>query len=97
MQGSTEFVHVGFGNILAISRVVAIFGPGSAPTKRLIKEGKERGQVVDITSGRRTKAVVVMDSGHVVLAAIAPETISGRLVTGRNGRRPTEEGDDNRA
>ncbi len=96
MQGSTELVHVGFGNILAISRVVAIVGPGAAPTKRLIQEGKERGQVIDITNGRRTKAVVVMDSGHVVLAAIAPETISGRLVTGRNGRRPMEEEDDNR-
>lgn len=69
---------VGFGNVLAVNRVVAIMVPNSAPTKRLIQEGKQKGITVDLTSGRRTKAVLIMDSGHVVLAAITPETITSR-------------------
>lgn len=71
-------MHVGFGNIIAVNKVVAIAHPASAPMKRMVQEGKEDGLVVDLTSGRRTKAVIIMDSGHIVLAAIAPETISGR-------------------
>lgn len=73
-----ELVHVGFGNIIAVNKVVAIAHPNSAPMKRMVQEGKEDGLVVDLTSGRRTKAVIIMDSGHIVLAALAPETISGR-------------------
>lgn len=73
-----ELVHVGFGNIIAVNKVVAIAHPNSAPMKRLVQEGKEDGLVMDLTSGRRTKAVIIMDSGHIVLAAIAPETIAGR-------------------
>ncbi len=76
---NTELIHVGFGNVLAVNRVVAIVSPGSAPTKRMIQEGKNKGILIDMTNGRRTKAVLVMDSGHIVLAAIAPETIAGRL------------------
>jgi regulator of extracellular matrix RemA (YlzA/DUF370 family) len=79
----TELIHVGFGNILAINRVVAIVSPGSAPTKRLIQEGKAKGLTIDLTSGRRTKAVLVMDSGHIVLAAITPETIGSRVTSTR--------------
>lgn len=70
---------VGFGNILAVNRVIAIVAPNSAPTKRLIQEGKQRGLTIDMTSGRRTKSVLVMDSGHIVLAAITPDTIDARL------------------
>ena len=80
---ATELIHVGFGNVLAVNRVIAIVAPNSAPTKRLIQEGKAKGLTVDMTSGRRTKAVLIMDSGHIVLAAITPETITGRVVSSR--------------
>lgn len=80
---ATELIHVGFGNVLAVNRVIAIVSPNSAPTKRLIQEGKNSGMTVDMTSGRRTKAVLVMDDGHIVLAAITPETITGRVFSAR--------------
>jgi regulator of extracellular matrix RemA (YlzA/DUF370 family) len=80
---STELIHVGFGNVLAVNRVIAIVAPNSAPTKRLIQEGKAKGLTIDMTSGRRTKAVLIMDSNHIVLAAITPETITGRVVSSR--------------
>lgn len=79
----TELIHLGFGNILAVDRVIAIVSPASAPTKRLIQEGKNKGMVIDMTNGRRTKACVVMDNGYIVLAAIAPETITGRVTASR--------------
>jgi len=78
-----ELVHVGFGNILAMNRVIAIVSPNSAPTKRAILEGRNKGLLIDMTNGRRTKAVIISDSGHIILAALAPETIAGRLQTGR--------------
>ncbi len=78
-----EMVHVGFGNILAMNRVIAIAAPNSAPTKRTIQEARNKGVLIDMTNGRRTKAVIFVDSGHVVLAALAPETITGRLQGGR--------------
>lgn len=82
---TTQLIHVGFGNVLAINRVIAIVSPSSAPTKRLIQKGKEEGLIIDMTSGRRTKAVLIMDSGHIVLAAITPETITGRVAASRGG------------
>ncbi len=81
---NAELVHIGFGNILAVNRVVAIVSAGAAPTKRLVQDAKARGMAVDMTNGRRTKAVLVMDSGHIVLAAITPETIANRLVVSRS-------------
>ena len=78
-----ELVHVGFGNILAMNRVIAIASPNSAPTKRTIQEGRNKGLLIDMTSGRRTKAVIFTDSGHIVLAALAPETIAARLQVSR--------------
>ena len=80
-----ELIHVGFGNILAMNRVIAIASPNSAPTKRTIQEGKTKGLLIDMTNGRRTKAVIFTDSGHIVLAALAPETITGRLQVTRVG------------
>ena len=74
-----ELVHVGFNNIIAMNRVVAIASPNSAPTKRTIQEGKTKGLLIDMTNGRRTKAVIIADSGHIILTALAPETIAGRL------------------
>lgn len=82
---SIELVHIGFGNILAMGRVIAIASPNSAPTKRTIHEGRNNGKVVDMTSGRRTKAVIFTDSGHIVLAALAPETIASRPQLSRTG------------
>ena len=82
MKMSVELVHIGFGNIIAMNRVIAIASPSSAPTKRTIHEGRDKG-LLDMTSGRRTKAVIVTDSGHVILAALAPETIVGRLQVSR--------------
>jgi regulator of extracellular matrix RemA (YlzA/DUF370 family) len=79
-----ELVHIGFGNILAMSRVIALASPNSAPTKRTIHEGKNNGMVIDMTNGRRTKAVIFTDSGHIVLAALAPETIASRLQVSRS-------------
>ncbi len=78
-----ELVHIGFGNILAMNRVIAIVAPNSAPTKRTIQEGRNEGRLIDMTSGRRTKAVIFTDSEHIVLAALAPETIAGRLQVSR--------------
>ena len=79
----TELVHIGFGNILAVNRVIAIASPNSAPTKRTIQEGRGKGLLIDMTSGRRTKAVIFTDTGHIVLAALAPETIASRLQVSR--------------
>ena len=78
-----ELVHVGFNNILVMNRVVAIASPNSAPIKRSIQDARTKSLLVDMTNGRRTKAVIVTDSGHIVLAALAPETIAGRLQAGR--------------
>jgi regulator of extracellular matrix RemA (YlzA/DUF370 family) len=82
---SIELVHIGFGNILAMSRAIAIASPNSAPTKRTIHEGKNNGKLIDMTSGRRTKSVIFTDSGHIILAALAPETIASRLQSSRTG------------
>ena len=83
---TTELIHIGFGNVLAVNRVIAMVSPNSAPTKRMVQQGRSGGMLVDMTNGRRTKAVAIMDSGHIVLAAIAPETIAGRLTAGRGGQ-----------
>ncbi len=82
---STELIHVGFGNILAIDKVLAIVSPGSAPIKRMIKAGKSKSLLIDLTSGRKTKAIIIMDSGHIVLVALNPETIASRLAAIRSG------------
>lgn len=74
-----ELVHVGFNNILVMNRIIAIASPNSAPMKRTIQEGRNKNLLVDMTNGRRTKAVLIADSGHIILAALAPETIAGRL------------------
>jgi regulator of extracellular matrix RemA (YlzA/DUF370 family) len=89
-----ELVHVGFNNIVVMSRVVAIASPTSAPTKRMVQEGRNKGMLVDLTNGRRTKAVQITDSGHIVQAALAPETIAGRLQASQI-REASFEGDEN--
>jgi regulator of extracellular matrix RemA (YlzA/DUF370 family) len=74
----TRLINIGFGNILAANRIVAIISPDSAPVKRIIQEARERGTLIDATYGRRTRAVVITDSGHVVLSAVQPETVANR-------------------
>ena len=76
---SIRLINIGFGNIVSAGRVIAIVSPESAPIKRIISDARDRGMLVDATYGRRTRAVVIMDSDHVVLSAIQPETIAGRL------------------
>lgn len=74
-----KLVHVGFGNMVVADRVIAIVNPSSAPIKRLKEEAREAGLIVDVTQGRKTRAIIVMDSKHVILSAIQPETITGRF------------------
>jgi regulator of extracellular matrix RemA (YlzA/DUF370 family) len=75
----TKFINIGFGSILSSRRVVAIVAPDSAPIKRIIQEARDRGTLIDATYGRRTRAVIVTDSDHVLLSSIQPETIAHRL------------------
>lgn len=84
---STELVHVGFGGVVAANRIVAIISPDSAPVRRLIQEAKGRQMAIDMTYGRKTKAVIILDSGHVAMAALGPETIANRLDNPRGRRR----------
>lgn len=74
-----NFINIGFGNIVSADRIITIVSPESAPIKRIVQEAKDNGTAVDATCGRRTRAVIIMDSGHVILSAIQPETVAGRL------------------
>ena len=75
-----KLIHIGFGNIVISDRVVAVISPESAPVKRIIREAEENGKLVNATYGRKTRAVIVTDSDHIILSALQPETISNRLV-----------------
>ena len=75
-----KLINIGFGNIVSASRIVAVVSPDSAPIKRIIQEAREGGRLIDASYGRRTRAVVIMDSDHVVLSAVQPETIAHRMV-----------------
>lgn len=77
-----QLLNIGFGNVVSANRVIAIVSPESAPIKRIVQEGKERGRVIDATCGRRTRAVIILDSDHVVLSAIQPETVAHRAAQG---------------
>ncbi len=74
-----KLINIGFGNMVSASRLVAIVSPESAPIKRMVQEARERGTLIDATYGRRTRAVIVMDSDHVILSAVQPETVANRL------------------
>ena len=74
-----KFINVGFGNMVAADRVVALANPDSAPIKRLIQDSKDDGRAIDVTCGRRTRAVIITESEHVILSAIQTETIANRL------------------
>lgn len=85
-----RLISIGHGNILAANRIVAIISPDSAPVKRIVQESRERGTLIDATYGRRTRAVIITDSGHVVLSAVQPETLAHRYLTRESGDDATE-------
>lgn len=80
-----KLINIGFGNMVSAGRIVAIVSPESAPIKRIIQESRDKGLLIDATYGRRTRAVVIMDSEHVVLSAVQPETVAGRLAEREEG------------
>jgi regulator of extracellular matrix RemA (YlzA/DUF370 family) len=84
-----KLVNIGFGNIVSANRIVAIVSPDSAPIKRIITEARDRGVLIDATYGRRTRAVIITDSDHVVLSAVQPETVANRLAS-REAAQPEE-------
>ena len=80
-----KLVNIGFGNMISAERLISIVGPDSAPVKRMVQEARENGSLIDASYGRKTRAVFIMDSGHIVLSAVQPETVSARM-----GGRDTE-------
>lgn len=82
-----RLVNIGFGSMVSAERLISVIGPDSAPVKRMVQEAREAGSLIDATYGRRTRAVLIMDSGHIVLSALQPETVSARV-----GGRETESG-----
>ena len=82
-----KLLNIGFGNMVSTDRLIAIVSPDSAPIKRMIQEGRDRGVLIDATYGRKTRSVVIMDSDHIVLSAIQPDTVAARL----NGKEAGEE------
>ena len=89
-----KLINVGFGNMVSSDRLVAIVSPESAPIKRIIQDVRDRGQLIDATYGRRTRAVIVMDSGHVILSAIQPETVAVRMAGKAEAEIAVEEEDE---
>lgn len=86
-----KFLNIGFGNMVAVDRVVALANPDSAPIKRLIQDSKDDGRAIDVTCGRRTRAVIITDSEHVILSAIQTETLANRLENSENPEDADEE------
>ena len=80
-----QFLNIGYGNVVSANRVIAIVSPDSAPIKRIVQEGKEKGNLIDATYGRKTRCVVIMDNGHLVLSPNMPETVGGRLLSEQKG------------
>jgi len=80
-----KLINVGFGNIVSAHRIIAIVSPDSAPIKRIVSDARESDKLIDATYGRRTRAVIVMDSGHIVLSAIQPETVANRFLLNKDG------------
>jgi regulator of extracellular matrix RemA (YlzA/DUF370 family) len=75
-----KLINIGFGNMVSAGRIIAIVSPESAPIKRIIQDAKDNGNLIDATYGRRTRAVVIADSGHIILSAIQPETVANRII-----------------
>lgn len=77
-----RFINVGYGNLIAADRIITLTSPDSAPIKRMIQDAKESGRVIDVSCGRKTRAVIITDSDHIILSALLAETIANRLVEG---------------
>ncbi|MBR6789579.1 MAG: DUF370 domain-containing protein [Oscillospiraceae bacterium] len=90
-----KLINIGFGNMVSASRLITIVSPESAPIKRIIQDARDNGVLIDATYGRRTRAVIVMDSGHVVLSAIQPETVANRFVQNDAAEEDDEEEEEN--
>ena len=86
-----RLINIGFGNMVSAGRIVAIVSPESAPIKRIVQDAKERGTLIDATYGRRTRAVIITDSDHVVLSAILPDTITNRFNGDKEGGEESDE------
>jgi regulator of extracellular matrix RemA (YlzA/DUF370 family) len=86
-----KLINIGFGNIVSANRIVAIVSPESAPIKRIIQEARDGGRLIDATYGRRTRAVVIMDSDHIILSAVQPETVAHHL-SSKESTHAAEEG-----
>lgn len=91
---NTNFINIGYGNIVSTNKIVSIVNPESAPIKRLISEARERGVLIDATHGRKTRGVIVTDSNHVILSAVQPETVVHRLIYKDQAPVQGEESDD---
>lgn len=86
-----QLLNIGYGNLVSTDRILAIVSPDSAPIKRMIQEGREQGRLIDATYGRRTRSVLIADTDHVILSALPPETISGRLEGKEIGKEAEDE------
>ena len=86
-----KFINIGFGNMVSADRIVSIVSPDSAPIKRLIQDAKDAGRVIDVSCGRRTRAVIITDSEHIILSAIQAETVANRLDNGTDSDDEIEE------
>ena len=91
MKNSNKLINIGFGNMVSSSRIIAIVSPESAPIKRIIQEAKDRGVLIDATYGRRTRAVIITNSEHILLSAVQPETIGNRVTDYDEDYGPEEE------
>ena len=74
-----KLINIGFGNMVSAGRLIAVVGPEAAPIKRIVQDARDKGLLVDATCGRKTKSVIITDSDHVVLSAVTPEAVAGRL------------------
>ena len=86
-----KFINIGFSNMVSTNRIVAIATPDSAPIKRLVQDAKDDNRIIDVSCGRRTRAVIITDSEHVILSALQPETISNRLSDSADNEDPEDE------
>lgn len=86
-----QLINIGFGNMVSSARLIAIVSPESAPIKRIVQDAREQGRLIDATYGRRTRAVIVMDSDHVILSAVQPETVAARLNDNKEEQAQDEE------
>ena len=90
-----KLINIGYGNMISSSRLLSIVSPESAPIKRIVQEARDRGMLIDATYGRRSRAVIIMDTDHVILSAIQPETIAGRLADRNTEADPEPEEEEN--